>query len=163
MNCRDILRMASQHVGPVPFLTEGRDWINMGLRDLGPALKLPATVTVTAEANAWIDTEPDFLKVFEVRDEAGRRYPWWEAQAARYRFGHDGTYTVHYYRSAKELELETDVPEGSPLFHDALVFFVCDQRQPGAGWSERYRNRVDEILDEVGRQSGRRIKARPWL
>lgn len=156
--------MASQHVGPVPFLTEGRDWINAGLRNLGSTLRLAATpVVVVAEADTWYTAPAGFLRIREVYDENGDRYKDWQTDIGRYRFEHDGTYTVHYYESAMPVVAETETPEGDVLFHDALVLFVCDQKQPGVGWDVRYQACLAGIAGELHPLMGRRIKARPWL
>lgn len=163
MNCKEILRLASQHVGPVVFLTEGKDWINAGLRDLGPALRLAATEIVTAVADTWYDAPTDLLRVREVRDEDGCRYSCWESDIDRYRFEDADTYIVDYYRAAEDVAAETDAPEGSPVFHDALVLYVCEQKKPGIGWEVKYRAKVAQIADDIPPQSGGRIRRRPYI
>lgn len=155
--------MASQHVGPVPFLTEGRDWINAGLRDLGPTLRLPSTATVVAVADTWYTAPTGFLRIREIRDEDEDRYRGWQSDIGRYRFEDDGTYAVHYWESATAVVAETDTPEGDILFHDALALYVCDQKQPGVGWDGRYQACLARIAGDLRPLTGRRIKARPWM
>lgn len=164
MNCKEILEMAARNVGPVPFLTEGRLLLNAALREIGPYLRLPGEpLEIDAERRTWYDLPSDLLKVKEVLDEDGDRYRWWQADIGRIRFEHKGKVTVHYYRAAEEITQETQEPEGDPRFHDVLVLCVSDKKQPAQAWMQLKVQKLQDVLDEMPPQTGRRIKARPWV
>ncbi len=127
MTVSEILTRAGRLVGQNTTIpnTEGIEWVNACLDDIGLDGGVEGSGDVVAAADTWVSLPAGAVRVLEIRSGGIAYGGTYEIRNGKIRFPVAGTYTVYFAKMPSRVTAVTDTPDVLPAWHPAIPYYVA--------------------------------------